>query len=100
MRCEDYPCCGHVGDDGPCPDFDPETGRQLDMKCVCGASVPLHSRTSLCRACLHDPECMGCSECDEPYDDEEEGDLAEGDEDGELYHARRPMFAHPDYPDE
>ena len=21
MRCEDYPCCGHAGDPGGCPDF-------------------------------------------------------------------------------
>jgi hypothetical protein len=51
-RCEDYPCCGHVGDDGPCPDFDPETGKQLNMKCTCGASVPLGSRFSICAGCL------------------------------------------------
>ena len=50
MSCEDFPCCGH--ESGCCPDFDPETGRQLDMKCVCGASVPLSSRSSLCEGCL------------------------------------------------
>ena len=53
MSCEDFPCCGH--ESGCCPDFDPETGRQLDMKCVCGASVPLSSRSSLCRGCLGGP---------------------------------------------
>jgi hypothetical protein len=72
MRCEDFPACGHLGDNGPCPDFDPETGEQLDMKCTCGASVPLTSRVSLCKGCLHDPECPGCSECD--YEDYEEGE--------------------------
>ena len=51
MRCEDFPCCGH----DICPDFDPETGRQLNMKCVCGATVPLTSRSSLCAGCLHGP---------------------------------------------
>jgi len=51
MSCEDFPCCGH--ESGCCPDFDPETGRQLDMKCVCGASVPLSSRSSLCQGCLN-----------------------------------------------
>ena len=50
MRCEDFPCCGHEA--GCCPDFDPETGEQLDMKCVCGASVPLTSQSSLCASCL------------------------------------------------
>ncbi len=45
--CEDYPCCGH----DVCPDFD-EFGKQANMRCVCGAKVPLHSRSSLCRGCL------------------------------------------------
>lgn len=48
--CEDFPCCGH--ERGCCPDFDPETGEQLNMKCVCGATVPLSSRYSLCQGCL------------------------------------------------
>jgi hypothetical protein len=52
-QCEDYPCCGH--EPGCCPARD-ENGRQLDMKCVCGASVPLNSRSSLCRSCLQAPE--------------------------------------------
>ena len=49
-RCEDYPCCGH--ELNSCPDFDPDTGAQLDMKCVCGASVPLTSRYSICEGCM------------------------------------------------
>jgi hypothetical protein len=49
-RCEDFPCCGH--ESGCCPDFDPETGRQLNMKCVCGATVPLGG-SSLCDDCLN-----------------------------------------------
>ena len=49
-RCEDYPCCGHEA--GCCPDYD-DSGRQLNMKCVCGATVPLGSSTSLCPDCLH-----------------------------------------------
>ena len=49
MRCEDYPCCGH--ELGCCPDFD-EDGNQLDMKCVCGASVPLNNHVSICNGCL------------------------------------------------
>lgn len=49
MSCEDYPCCGH--EPGCCPDFD-ENGKQLNMKCTCGATVPLGSRYSICRTCL------------------------------------------------
>ena len=48
-RCEDWPCCGHEA--GCCPDFD-ESGRQLNMRCTCGAEVPLSSRSSLCESCL------------------------------------------------
>ncbi len=48
-RCEDFPCCGHEA--GCCPDYD-GSGRQLNMKCVCGATVPLGSPSSLCAACL------------------------------------------------
>lgn len=47
--CEDFPCCGH----DICPSYSP-SGEQLDMKCTCGASVPLGSRSSLCPSCLDD----------------------------------------------
>jgi hypothetical protein len=57
-RCEDFPCCGH--ENGCCPDYD-EGGRQLNMKCVCGATVPLGSRSSLCQGCLSAPD------WDDPY---------------------------------
>jgi hypothetical protein len=40
---------------GCCPDFD-DDGHQMNMKCVCGATVPLSSRSSLCRSCLADPD--------------------------------------------
>ena len=53
-HCEDFPCCGH--EYGCCPDYDPDTGRQLNMKCVCGATVPLTSRSSLCHSCLTAPD--------------------------------------------
>lgn len=62
-RCEDFPCCGH--ELGCCPDFDPETGKQLNMKCVCGATVPIDSRFSLCRTCLKQGS---DDEPDDPYD--------------------------------
>jgi hypothetical protein len=48
-RCEDYPCCGH--ESGCCPDYDAD-GKQLNMKCTCGATVPLTSRYSLCQSCM------------------------------------------------
>lgn len=47
--CEDFPCCGHEA--GCCPDFD-ESGRQKNMKCTCGATVPLSSKVSICQGCL------------------------------------------------
>lgn len=67
MACEDFPCCGH--EQGCCPDFD-EAGKQLNMKCTCGATVPLHSRSSLCQSCLSMPDEDGYSAI-EPDDFEE-----------------------------
>lgn len=49
MSCEDFPCCGH--EMGCCPDYD-ESGRQLNMRCVCGAVVSIDSRSSCCESCL------------------------------------------------
>ena len=49
--CEDFPCCGH--EQGCCPDFD-ESGRQLNMKCVCGATLPVDNSSSICGTCLHE----------------------------------------------
>lgn len=74
-RCEDAPCCGHEA--GCCPDFDPDTGKQLNMKCTCGATVPLTSRSSLCEGCLHpgrrratyEGEPCDCADEDEHEDD-------------------------------
>lgn len=59
-QCEDFPCCGH--ESGCCPDYD-ESGKQLNMKCTCGATVPIDNRSSLCDDCLN-------SNPDDPYDDE------------------------------
>lgn len=50
-RCEDFPCCGHEA--GCCPDFDPNTGQQLNMKCTCGAVLPVNNRYSICDGCLN-----------------------------------------------
>jgi hypothetical protein len=71
-RCEDFPCCGH--ESGCCPDF--EDGRQVNMKCVCGATVDIDSRSSLCDSCL--------SEMDEDdYERWEEDHYDPGDMDGD-----------------
>lgn len=59
-RCEDFPCCGH--EPGCCPDYD-ESGRQLNMKCVCGATLPIGNRYSICDDCM-------ASELDDPFIDD------------------------------
>lgn len=61
-RCEDYPCCGH--ELGCCPDFDPDTGAQLNMKCTCGAVLPIDNPVSICDACLRRMD-----EADDIFDD-------------------------------
>lgn len=74
-RCEDWPCCGHEA--GCCPDRD-EGGNQLNMKCVCGATLPLHSRYSICDSCMNAME-----EDEEPggrFDYERDEDM-DGDDD-------------------
>jgi hypothetical protein len=79
--CEDFPCCGH--EPGCCPDYD-SAGRQLNMRCTCGAKVPLNSRSSLCPTCLAAPD-EGEFECDEWDDedgDDEPDDYTGGDYDG------------------
>lgn len=67
-RCEDWPCCGH--ELGCCPDYD-ENGKQLNMRCICGAVLPVNNRSSLCTSCLHMPNIW--NEYDE-YDDYRESD--------------------------
>lgn len=62
--CEDFPCCGH--ENGCCPDFD-ESGNQLNMKCICGSTVPLNSPYSICHWCMWE----GDRE-DNDYPDEDE----------------------------
>lgn len=87
-RCEDYPCCGH--ELGCCPDFD-EAGRQLNMKCTCGATVPLSSRSSLCEGCLRrgDP--------DDPTFDDREVDRDFGEDDDGDDEVRRNIAEGVDY---
>lgn len=60
-RCEDFPCCGH--ELGCCPDYDKETGQQLNMKCICGATVPIDSQYSIC------PSCLNKADREDEYDD-------------------------------
>lgn len=49
--CEDFPCCGH--ESGCCPSYS-DDGTQLDMKCVCGVSLPVDHHCSVCDSCLDD----------------------------------------------
>jgi hypothetical protein len=74
--CEDFPACGH--EQGCCPDFDPTTGAQLNMKCTCGATVPLTSRSSLCAGCLRSAA-IEDGDFSDDYDDfsDDEDDLDE-----------------------
>ena len=75
-RCEDFPCCGH--EPGCCPDF--KNGRQLNMRCVCGAEVPIESRYSICESCMRDPDDPH-NYYDEDEDYDEDYDEDEDDED-------------------
>ena len=68
-QCEDFPCCGH--ERGCCPDFDPETGAQLNMVCTCGAKLPINNPSSICDRCLR----AGDDDFDRgDYDDETDED--------------------------
>ena len=67
MSCEDFPCCGHEA--GCCPDFG-EDGQQLNMRCTCGARIPVDSNLSICRTCLQ-------REDDAFFDDNYDGDFEE-----------------------
>lgn len=68
-RCEDFPCCGH--ESGCCPDYD-ESGRQMNMRCVCGAVLPINNRYSICESCLSEEDDGECCE-EEPVDEDGEG---------------------------
>jgi hypothetical protein len=59
MRCEDFPCCGH--ESGCCPDYD-EAGKQLNMKCICGKTLPITHHSSICDDCLRDEDEDCCFE--------------------------------------
>jgi hypothetical protein len=67
MACEDFPCCGH--EVGCCPNF--VNGQQVNMRCTCGAVLPINNRYSICDSCLDtdDDEYNG-PDYDEPDVDE------------------------------
>jgi len=79
-RCEDFPCCGH--EPGCCPDFD-DAGRQLNMKCVCGATLPIDSRYSICETCMNQDE-DGDFEDRDFYDDDHEDDMTDVEADADT----------------
>jgi hypothetical protein len=88
-RCEDFPCCGH--ELGCCPDYDPDTGQQLNMKCVCGATVPINSRYSLCDSCLYSDDDYGYEGDSYGGIWDEDGDFA-GLDDTDDIHAKERWF--------
>lgn len=88
-RCLDWPCCGH--EIGCCPDFD-NAGNQLNMVCVCGAKLPIDSRSSCCASCLRDTEDHDGS--DYEYDDEYDADI-----DAERIRERQELEDFDDYDD-
>ena len=67
--CEDYPACGH----DICPPHW-EHGGQAAVICVCGAILPLSSRSSLCESCLYPnrPQQISQEELEEMSEDEYE----------------------------
>lgn len=73
MSCEDFPCCGH--ELGCCPDYS-DDGSQINMRCTCGAVLPIDNRYSICDGCMRDANdevyAMYDEVDDEAYDDEEE----------------------------
>lgn len=81
MACEDFPCCGH--EHGCCPDFD-DSGRQINMRCTCGAVLPIDNRYSICDACLEDDEDTLFFDDLEDFDDEEYDDSMDGDFDSGM----------------
>lgn len=84
MACEDFPCCGH--ERGCCPDFD-ECGNQLNMRCTCGAVLPINARFSICDSCMNrDEENDFGSDYHPGYDDDIEDfdDSMDGDHDSAM----------------
>jgi len=77
MRCEDFPCCGHEA--GCCPDFD-GAGRQLNMRCTCGAVLPVDARFSICDTCMGVDDGDIMREYDDFDDEPDHGEQLENEE--------------------
>jgi hypothetical protein len=86
MCCEDFPCCGH--ESGCCPDFS-EDGQQLNMRCTCGARIPVDSNVSICRTCLQREDDEFFDDEQDPieagYDDDFDDNLNDEDDGYEIY---------------
>ena len=67
MSCEDFPCCGHG--QNCCPDYD-ESGKQLNMKCTCGATVHIDNTSSICDDCLANQASSEYAETMSGFDDD------------------------------
>lgn len=70
-RCIDFPCCGHEA--GCCPDFD-SAGRQLNMRCTCGAVLPIDNRYSICEDCMNE----GNEDYEPEFNEDMDGDFDSG----------------------
>jgi hypothetical protein len=64
---------------GCCPDFD-ENGNQLNMKCICGATIPLNAKSSICATCLRTD-----NDFDDDFDNEDMDTGYDDDYDGDNY---------------
>ncbi len=72
-RCEDYPCCGHAGDPGGCPDFE---NKRTCKTPGCGMQFyPDNYCYDFCSRCNADHQIR------HGYMDEETGQWIEGTED-------------------
>lgn len=79
--CEDYPCCGH--ESGRCPDFD-DDGKQVNMRCTCGATIPVDSRFSICESCLGLEDDYEYEDDDDDWYDDDWDDYWGNEEEDEL----------------
>lgn len=89
-RCEDFPACGH--EHGCCPDFD-GSGRQLNMRCTCGAVLPINNRYSICDSCMNEgdeDDRFDDDRFDDEFDDEPNEDM-DGDFDSGMASAGHGM---------
>lgn len=69
-RCEDYPACGHYGEEGPCPVID--ANGDYHMRCTCGAILPVGARYSICEGCMERHQRLDDEEAGYYYQEEDE----------------------------